>query len=215
MVRRIFIDTETTGLIPGKHQILTLGMAVYDDRELIFEKEWKICANVHSEINKKAMEINGINILEHNKTAWIPVEVLKDFIRTAIIQSSKTSRIMLYGHNVKFDIGFLDRMFELKPNIKNPFHYHHGDSMVLANTPKEVGLSKTRGVGLSALVKLFGLVSTSHNALEDAKASAEVYFILLDLIKGKTNIPIPIQAEKKIKKKEKDLGYDPDNVGSA
>ena len=69
----ILIDTETTGFDEKKHQILEVGILVIKDLKVIDEFEVKIKHREYT-ITAKAMEVNNINIVEHEKEALFEKE---------------------------------------------------------------------------------------------------------------------------------------------
>jgi len=181
---KAFIDCETTGLDPDKHQILTLGLAIYDYSNIpVFEREWSIALQPNIQINEKAMEINKIDLKEH---IWVAVHqsiVVYELINT-LKEYFGNDKVKAYGHNVIFDLNFINKLCERTHN-KSPFHYHYQDTMIISTFLKDMGLLKIDNVKLETLMKHFKIKrKQTHTALDDAKMSATVYFELIELIKS-------------------------------
>jgi DNA polymerase-3 subunit epsilon len=83
---------------------------------------------------------------------------------------------VLCGHNLRFDIGFLDRQLRARGlRIAAPTV----DTLPLA---RRLLAGRTRAFSLAALAEFFGCASRpSHQALPDARATAEVLVRLLEL----------------------------------
>ena len=103
----LVIDTETGGLDPHTHSILSIGLASWcgtDTRE-IFVLEPDL------QTNPRYMEINSIDldwIREHGVSTERACEQIDDFI------AQLTHRpLTLAGHNISFDLAFLRRLYRL------------------------------------------------------------------------------------------------------
>lgn len=182
---KIFIDTETTGLDPIKNQILTIGIVIVDSNlNISYQEEIKIKQQDWAIINQKAMEINKIDLLLHNKSAIGELDACTSIIE--ILKKYDLINSQLYGHNVSFDITFLKKMFER--NIVNyPFDYHFNDTMVLAISLKDAGLITIDSFSLSKMCAGYGINFNFHNALDDALASVELYKKFMGILKHATN----------------------------
>lgn len=110
-------DCETTGLLP-KCNILTAYFVILDNNlNIVDELDLKIKHDYYL-VFTKALEINNINLLEHDKIAISVIEArsqlikfLKkyDTINTDIIDLTYHSKnkYQIIGHNIKFDIDML------------------------------------------------------------------------------------------------------------
>ena len=108
----LVIDTETGGLDCNKHSLLSIAGVLWDPGsrvEPIFDfyvKELFVTAH------KKALQVNKIDM---NKV-WAglqPYEAIVK-IRSALDEHFGTNRkqIQLVGHNVAFDLGFIQRLYK-------------------------------------------------------------------------------------------------------
>lgn len=110
----LFVDTETGGLTP-QHSLLTVSCIVADgDLNVIpigNQSPGLYMSIAHEQYNiaAGALAVNGIDLVAHNKSA-LPVpaakQVLLDFIRDALRATGK-KRLVPAGHNVAFDVQFL------------------------------------------------------------------------------------------------------------
>jgi DNA polymerase-3 subunit epsilon len=83
---------------------------------------------------------------------------------------------VLCGHNLRFDVGFLDRELQIRGvRVASPAL----DTLALA---RRLLAGRTRALSLAALVEFFGCsTQPEHRALPDARATAEVLLHLLAL----------------------------------
>ena len=85
MSKLLFIDTETGGLYPDKHSLLTVAFAMYEDGEVKAEAMWAIKSKDYV-VNAAALKINNINLVEHDSIAKE-----KDFVVKEMIEFIKES----------------------------------------------------------------------------------------------------------------------------
>ena len=109
-MRLLFIDTETGGIDPQKHALLSIGLVVWDNGAIIASKEIFIKQGNKS-ITQRALNINKIDCAQHNQQAVTQITAIKnilDFIKVYFGKEKATCA----GHNVSFDICFVKQMFK-------------------------------------------------------------------------------------------------------
>jgi DNA polymerase III epsilon subunit-like protein len=109
-MKTLWMDTETGGFNAEKHSLLTIALAVYDSENVIDIKEWKIKHKDYL-ITADSLTHNKIDIIEHHKVAKEKEVVVKEIIEFIKINFSE-ERPALGGQNIKFDIGFVDKLFK-------------------------------------------------------------------------------------------------------
>jgi DNA polymerase III epsilon subunit-like protein len=170
-----FIDTETTGTNPDKHEIIEFACIIArqvpregrgPSLEIIEEIEMKIKPQHLELAEEEALRING-----YNEADWLfAIEPDKAFEHIA----KKVAGCNMVSHNITFDHGFLMKAFE-KHGIENTMHFHKIDtiSMAFARLYDKPNVEK---FSLRALCELFGVDNTrAHTALADTRALVEVY----------------------------------------
>ena len=185
---KLFIDCETSGLDPVKNQVLTTALVICDENEnVVSSKELKLKQIEGRIIDEKALEVNKINLAEHNEKALPIAEFcleVEKFLTQYLSYNPPYSKVRVYGHNVKFDLDFLKHTFN-KTYVEYPFHYHYQDTMIIAVLFKDLGvLPIDLRINLGSLCAYFGINAEFHNALEDTVATAKLYFKMLDLLRG-------------------------------
>ena len=106
MSHLIFTDTETGGLDPKHHEILTVALVDWRDGVIGDTVEFKVKARPEF-VDPKALAVNGINLAEHNAQAVDPKIVARDITAWCRAHWPAGERVRLAGHNVAFDVGFL------------------------------------------------------------------------------------------------------------
>lgn len=175
-MRLLVIDTETGGLDPQVHSILSLGAVVYPYEPSVNEfSEFVLERPVV--VDTKALEVNRINLVEHSTRALSPEKAWEKFLLFVNAQPGLFKlfgRVVLAGHNIPFDIGFLRRLHRLSGD-QTPFdgYFSHRfvDTMAVGVFMQLCGYDGK--VGLKDLLPVFWLTNgAEHTALGDARATA-------------------------------------------
>lgn len=178
-----FLDIECTGLDKTKHEIIEIGVLVYNPLKDEIEQEWEVkIAPKHIETaDNKAIKINGY---VNNPNLYT-----KD-IKSSLIKLNNTiCNCIIIGQNIDFDLGFIlynMENFGIAPNfdVKRRLDL---TSMVWL----EIKDSNIEGTGLNSLCKFFNVCNIGeHGALVDCYRVFEIYHILSykhDLKKGSKN----------------------------
>lgn len=182
-MKRLVIDSETTGLSPRKHQILTLGMSLIDvDHQKLRFIEDKHIFFRHDEyrISKTAMLINGINLEEHHRIALPVNKAIKEI--NNFIEKNKLADTVILGHNLQFDKGFICSLFEEGGHCY-PFCENKEDTRYIWDRLKRKGLvDPLKNSKLGTLAEHFKIdYSNAHDALADCQITAKVYHEMLKL----------------------------------
>ena len=167
----IFLDTETTGLDPSKQEIIELAAIAVEQSwdaqghgslRVTKEAEWKIKPEHIETAQPEALRING-----YTEEAWKDAITLKD----ALTEFSVLARNgIAVGHNVSFDMGFLETAFRTT-GLPFPLHYHKLDTISLAYA-KLWDKKEVQAFSLKALCEYFSITNeNAHTALADTRAT--------------------------------------------
>ena len=175
-MRQIVLDTETTGLDPGKgHRIIELAAIELCNRK-VSDRRFHRYLNPEREIDAGAAEVHGLTLerlQDEPKFAEIAPALL-EFIRGA----------ELIIHNAPFDVGFLNKELELTGlPVLNNYCASVIDTLKLA---KELHPGKKNN--LNALCDRYQIDNshrTLHGALLDTELLAEVY---LSMTRGQKSL---------------------------
>lgn len=166
-MRKIVLDTETTGLEPSRgHRIIEIGCVEIINRR-ITENTYHQYIQPDREIDEGAYEVHGIsNEFLADKPRF--KDIVEDFM-------SFVNGAELIIHNAPFDVGFLNHELAMLEPVwgKVSDHCSITDSLVMArrNHPGQKN-------NLDALCKRYEVNNSKrelHGALLDAELLAEVY----------------------------------------
>lgn len=182
--RLLFIDTETGGLDPDKHSLLSIAMVVWENREIIDYQEILINDGILS-ATQEALSINKIDLEKHKQSAVSSSQAM-DEIRSFIGKHFPgQGKITLAGHNVHFDANFLKVFFSSNnKDFSKYFSHRIIDTSSILYYLYLAGYIKQRAISSDEAFDLFDIsVEGRHTALGDAIATAKLFTKLLSLIK--------------------------------
>lgn len=182
----LFFDTETGGLDPRAHSLLSMGLVVGDANRVKDSLEILVKHEPYA-LSGGGMKVNRIDLVQHHEAALDPpkaLEVLETFL---IKHFGPTASIILVGHNVYFDRDFLGAFLtsqkrDLEPRISHRIIDTHSIAAAL----RDSGRLKCERLSSTGLFDHFGIMIPSgkrHTALGDAMATFELYWKLVELMK--------------------------------
>src|SRR3989344_6761152 len=167
----VFLDVETTGFDPYRHEIIELGcvVAIQDERKLwhvVNEVEIKVKPERIEDADPQSLRVNG-----YDAGNWIFAHSLQEALKEL---NNKAKDAIMVAHNVSFDHAFIDRAFRIT-KLESALHYQKFDtlSIAFAKLHKDPDV---KNWSLRALCDYFGIVNkNAHTALADARATYEVF----------------------------------------
>ena len=180
-MRRVFLDTETTGLDPGKgHRVVEVAAVAYEDRRAIPPElggEFRRLVNPQREVDPEARKIHGFSdsFLAKQPLFAAHARALGEFLRGAEVVI----------HNAEFDRAFLDEEFG---RLEMPSLEKIAAKVVCSLVMARNTMPGLRSYSLSGLCEKFGVddsMRTTHNALLDVRLLAQVY---LRMTRGQTSL---------------------------
>ena len=179
----LFIDTETGGIDPASHSLLSLALVVWKELEVRASIEILVNDGVLN-ITERALEINGIDLAEHKKKAVSPVLALQQFNQFLDIHFSKDEKIILGGHNINFDVNFLNAFLTRNDyNFQQRFSHRFVDTSSILFYLYLTGKIKRKLTASQDAFDYFGItVPGRHTALGDAFATAQLFSKLINIL---------------------------------
>lgn len=185
----LFIDVETTGTDPAKHNMIEFAGRLDVDGKTV------------SRFSRKFFNAQGTTIdlgaLRVNKTKLSELITFKPEVEEAVhlidwlleLPSKAPGPILVCGQNVQFDIGFLKALLSRYSvvGIEQIIGYKYIDTFSIAIALKQAGVLQTDKTNLEALGKAVGIDTskyTLHSADGDVDLVADVYYGVLSTLQA-------------------------------
>ena len=154
----VCIDLETTGLNPKTDKIIEIGVVKVEHNEIA--EEWETFVNPGRQLEGRITELTGIRD-EQLTSAPVIDEVLPKLLEM-------TGDFVLLGHSILFDYSFIKKA---AVNCKMNFEKDGIDTLKIARKY----LPDLESRSLPCLCRHYGICHNAHRALQDAKATVELY----------------------------------------
>lgn len=182
--RVVVFDTETGGLDPLIHSLLSIGLVSWDGskRTEIFVREPEVCSHPRS------MQVNGIDLdwIQANgvspREAVAQVEAFLD----EVAPERPDPPAMMVGHNVAFDLSYMRRIYSLAGQpFPREFSHRSIDTHTMLWSLAVRGVLPFDATSSDGAFKWFQIEpppEARHTALGDAIATRDLLEQLLPLI---------------------------------
>lgn len=176
-------DTETGGLDPEKHALLTVAFVMKPD----LDKDYVACVQEFRmnpgeyEVTDGALKVNGYT--REEIATWPDREETAESIKRFLEDWGRMGAFIPAGHNLIFDKGFLLQV--IPEHFYNTYFNHRfQDSMIVTNFLNLARPGFSSGSSLQALREKFGIEEEgAHEATKDALDTAEVMRRLIQELK--------------------------------
>jgi DNA polymerase-3 subunit epsilon len=183
----LFLDTETGGLEPRRHSLLSLGLVVGDGPKVVNSLEILVRHEPYV-VSAGGLQVNRIDLVRHSAAALDPamaLTVLDVFLDQHFPHRCRP--IVLAGHNVGFDQAFLDTFLASQGRALEPrFSHRLVDTHGIAAALRDAGRLPLENLSSTALFAHFGIEvpeAKRHTALGDALGTFELYWKLVGLMR--------------------------------
>lgn len=184
----IAFDCETGGFDAETRSLLEAYFLVFDENFTpvadlhLFIKPDK---GVPYQVDAEALEVNGINLVEHDKKAMTLQDAktkLYNFLETT--NPGGAQKMVPVGQNVYFDLDFLFNCLVRDKTWKKYCSYHVVDTAGIAQLMKIMGLMPIDNkTSLGELAKFFNIKTGKlHGAKEDTVVSVKVFRAMKELL---------------------------------
>jgi DNA polymerase III alpha subunit (gram-positive type) len=139
-------------------------------------------------VDAQALSVNKIDLVQHDKNAVTYQQagrLIYDFLNKN--SSSGKDRLIPLGHNVGFDVDFVQAHLISKKTWNQFCSYRTRCTGVISGVLTDLGIiPSAQSSSLSSLCNFFHVpIINAHRAKDDAIASANLYFKMLHFIKRK------------------------------
>ena len=186
-VKLLFLDTETTGLDPAKHGITQIAGIIEIDGEVKDEFSMFCQPFPGQAVTKEALEVTGktMDEIRAYPAPQIAYGNLTAKLDQYVDKYKKEDKFFMVGQNTKFDYDFMTAFFK---SNGNPYFYgyvaYHLIDVIQATALFTVaGHFKLPNMKLATVCEHFGIPLKAHDALEDVRATRQVFYRYADLIK--------------------------------
>jgi len=182
MKKALWFDVETTGLNHFKNDIIQIAALAEVEGNIIEEFNSKIAPVDPTNVDPKALEVNGLkleDIMKYPKAKEVHKK-FTDFLGRYIDKYNKEDKFAPAGYNVNFDIDFLssffrkcgDKYYGSYFNYKciDPRPYLH-----MMDYERKISLPNYK---LVTVCNHYSIRLEAHEALSDIKATRELYRML-------------------------------------
>ncbi len=178
-----FLDTETTGLFVGEHEVVQLTIIAEQDGKPIGIFNEHARPNYPERISEQALQ-------KQNKTledlmAYQPreefFEKLITFLDTHIDKYQKDDKFDIVGYNVKFDIDHIQKLFEEFDHkyYGSYFTYDPIDILPLVQLMRKTGVIETKNAKLETICEALGFPfeeGQAHDAIWDVRKCRQLFY---------------------------------------
>ncbi|MFQ2239883.1 3'-5' exoribonuclease domain-containing protein [Aeromonas dhakensis] len=177
--REIFVsvDVETSGPIPGEYSLLSIGACSAFDPDNGFTCKVKPLSD---KFDPKALEVTGLSMKALMNSGLEPNKAMNAFSNWLSSLAGPNDTIVFVGFNAPFDWSFINYYFHLFDG-KNPFGFSALDIKALYMGVTGCSWRDTRSSKIAAHLK--PTLSSTHDALEDARYQAEIFRLILAMIR--------------------------------
>ena len=160
-------------------------MVVWRNGKLLNPMEILVDDTNHSVISEEAMAVNKIDLAAHSHLSVSLDTAKADFFGYLSDNLSSTRRIVVGGHNVAFDIGFLRAGVISPDEWEDRFQHRVVDTSVILRFLYHSGILRSDVGSLDNALKFFGFPEVEgrrHTAMGDAVDTAKLYNRLLQRV---------------------------------
>lgn len=166
------VDVETSGPTPGIYDLLTIGVCLTSDPTVTFYRE---CRPVFHTADPEAMAVTGLD-LNTLEASGLPCAVVMTQLAAWVEEVAGDATPVFVGFNAAFDWSFVNYAFHRFLG-RNPFGFAALDIKslylgVMGGTWRGTRMSEVRAT-------LQPRRNSTHHALDDAVAQAEIFETLL------------------------------------
>lgn len=173
----IVFDFETGGLVAENNPAVQIALITLDNKTLKEKRRWETYIQPYDnlKIEQKALDANGLRMTDINKgiTKSELVAQLKDYFLLSNPKNNRLNKPILVGHNVKFDMTFMNYLFKNdKKGLMSFISDVQHDTLLEAIRafPNETSHK------LGDICKLVGIdLVDAHKAMNDVVATADLF----------------------------------------
>ncbi len=190
----IAMDTETGGLDPKITDLLTAYIAVMDaEFKILDELDLKVKPDGGRlpVCDQEALNVNKIDVAKHladpETITYSEAKVkIVTMLKKHLKKTGRYSNLVPMGHNVNFDVGYLQHYILPKDEWDKILHYRQVDTMPIVNFFKDCGWFPRELSNLGSVVDYLGVPRrNAHSAKDDTLMCVDSYKAMLAIMSSK------------------------------
>jgi DNA polymerase III epsilon subunit-like protein len=185
-----FIDVETTGLVPGWHEMIDIGIAMTDVDGRVLDTLFLRSQPRHPErLSPGARAVNAFDAARWKTLGALTPEAAVDSILAFHHRVAGSRPTLMVAFNSQFDAAFLDHLFRMSGSSwREMYHYFVLD---LPSMAWSLGLPDLRG---NLLTERLGIpdephVAVEHTGITGAMVNVRIYQALMRLRATRSSPP--------------------------
>ncbi|MCK9416427.1 exonuclease domain-containing protein [Candidatus Dojkabacteria bacterium] len=187
-MKRLFVDTETTGTDKEKHGVHQISGIIEIDGKVMEMFDIKLCPFEGCVYEQEAMDVTGKTVeeIKQYQSESDGYQEFTNLLCRYVQKFNKKDKFIVVGYNVKFDIEFLYQLF-IRNNDNYLFSFIWGNPievMTMATLVFEKDRPEMENFQLGTVVKKAGITVNSndlHNAVTDIKITYELFYKLYNM----------------------------------
>jgi len=121
-----FIDVETTGLLPGYHEIIDIGIVMTDlEGNQVDSLFLRVMPNHPERLSPGAKEVNAFDPLRWVELGAFSITAAADSIVSFHNQTADSKSVLMVAFNSHFDAAFLDHLFRAAGRTWRELYYYY------------------------------------------------------------------------------------------
>lgn len=176
------VDTETSGLRPGLHEILSMCIMPLNDKFEPLGIDFLVRIKAMNPCDPKALEVNKLDPTVGMSRSEAHTKLKEWRKKYGIV------KIVPLGHNINFDLPFIMMLFPRPEDFRDMFHYHNRDTMAIAQVINDLCIKKNlpkrfNSVSLAKVANALGIDSSSaHSTQGDCAMTVAVYNKMMGML---------------------------------
>jgi DNA polymerase III alpha subunit (gram-positive type) len=154
------IDVETTGLLPGYHEMIDIGIAMTDlEGNIIDTLFLRIMPNHPERLSPKAFEVNAFNVNRWKKLRALKPNDAVDSIISFHHRSANDKNVLMIANNCHFDLSFIDHLFRSANKTWRELYFYY-----VLDIPSIAWGLGLRGLNNDEIIRYYNIADEPHTA---------------------------------------------------